>query len=288
MPFLALLAVSLIAYFLVFSMAAWLGRRRPATAPPVVVEEAVRAGEAARRHAGLRAFVARRLDPGGVTGLVLTLAFGAAIGFGVVLAIVTYLVRATTEVEAIDEGAAEWAHDHATGWSTDALHVVTDVGDPDTAIALALVLGVVAIAVMRDRWVVPFLLCVVGGNALITTTVKELADRARPAIDPVAATLGPSFPSGHSSYSAAFFAAAALVLGRRLGTWGRAALGGAAAALAVAVASSRVLLDVHWVSDVVAGLALGWSWFAICAIAFGGRLLRFGAPAEAMRRAAAS
>jgi undecaprenyl-diphosphatase len=41
-----------------------------------------------------------------------------------------------------------------------------------------------------------------------------------------------------------------------------------------------VLLDVHWLSDVVAGLALGWAWFAACAIAFGGRLLRFGATAE--------
>jgi len=41
-----------------------------------------------------------------------------------------------------------------------------------------------------------------------------------------------------------------------------------------------VLLDVHWLSDVVAGLALGWGWFAVCAIAFGGRLVRFGATAE--------
>ena len=47
-----------------------------------------------------------------------------------------------------------------------------------------------------------------------------------------------------------------------------------------AIAATRVLLDVHWLSDVVAGLALGWAWFAVCAIAFGGRLLRFGAPAE--------
>jgi len=37
---------------------------------------------------------------------------------------------------------------------------------------------------------------------------------------------------------------------------------------------------VHWLSDVIAGLALGYAWFAVCAIAFGGRLLRFGAPAE--------
>ena len=49
----------------------------------------------------------------------------------------------------------------------------------------------------------------------------------------------------------------------------------------MAIAATRVLLDVHWLSDVVAGLALGWAWFAVCAIAFGGRLLRFGAAAEA-------
>jgi undecaprenyl-diphosphatase len=49
-----------------------------------------------------------------------------------------------------------------------------------------------------------------------------------------------------------------------------------------------VLLDVHWLSDVVAGLALGWAWFALCAIAFGGRLLRFGVTAERIERAAAA
>jgi membrane-associated phospholipid phosphatase len=35
-----------------------------------------------------------------------------------------------------------------------------------------------------------------------------------------------------------------------------------------------VLLDLHWLSDVVGGLALGWGWFALCAAVFGGRLLR--------------
>jgi membrane-associated phospholipid phosphatase len=59
-----------------------------------------------------------------------------------------------------------------------------------------------------------------------------------------------------------------------------------AAGIAVAVAASRVLLDVHWLTDVIAGLALGWAWFAVCAIAFGGRLLRFGVAAEVAGRAA--
>jgi undecaprenyl-diphosphatase len=48
-----------------------------------------------------------------------------------------------------------------------------------------------------------------------------------------------------------------------------------------------VLLDVHWLTDVIAGLALGWAWFGVCAIAFGGRVLDFGAPVEAAQDAAA-
>ena len=110
--------------------------------------------------------------------------------------------------------------------------------------------------------------------------VKTLADRARPTFNPAAAGLGPSFPSGHSATAAAFYAGAALLLSRRRGHVARAAFTGLAVGVAVAVASSRVLLDVHWLSDVIAGLLLGWGWFAICGIAFGGRLLQFGAPAE--------
>jgi undecaprenyl-diphosphatase len=102
----------------------------------------------------------------------------------------------------------------------------------------------------------------------------------RPEIDPIAATLGPSFPSGHSSWSAAFFAAAALVLSRGRSRRTTILLAGLAAGLAAAIGASRVLLSVHWLTDVLAGLCLGWAWFAVCAIAFGGRLLRFGATAE--------
>jgi hypothetical protein len=36
---------------------------------------------------------------------------------------------------------------------------------------------------------------------------------------------------------------------------------------------SRVLLDLHWLSDVIGGLSLGWAWFALCSVVFGGRLL---------------
>src|SRR5436305_1497029 len=106
-------------------------------------------------------------------------------------------------------------------------------------------------------------------DVLVTTAIKDLVDRARPTLNPIAATLGPSFPSGHSSTAASFYAALALILARHRSARVRALLAGAAGAIAVAVASSRVLLDVHWLSDVIAGVTLGWVWFTICAVAFG-------------------
>jgi membrane-associated phospholipid phosphatase len=53
---------------------------------------------------------------------------------------------------------------------------------------------------------------------------------------------------------------------------------GVAVALGVGVAGTRVALGVHWTTDVVAGLVVGWSWFAACAILFGGRQLRTAEP----------
>ena len=106
----------------------------------------------------------------------------------------------------------------------------------------------------------------------------------RPTANPLAHTLGPSFPSGHTTGAAACFAAFALVLGRGRSRNTQAVLAGAAVFVALAVAASRVLLGVHWLTDVLGGLALGWGWFALCSIAFGGRLLRLGTPVEAVAR----
>jgi len=234
-----------------------------------------------RRYSGRRP---PSLDADETTGPALTLALVAIFAGGAVLALLAVLVRSSDLLSGIDSSVAEWGNRHASAWSHDALTLVTDLGETVTVVVVAVLVAIVDFRRTRNRWVAPFLLAVILGDKLLTEAVKQLVDRARPTIEAVAATLGPSFPSGHTSTAAASWAAFALVAGR---WWGRSSwpvLAGVAVGIAVGVAASRVLLDVHWLTDVLAGLALGWAWFAACMIAFGGRVLRFGTTAEAAGR----
>ncbi len=260
--------------------------RYPHTTPGATTTSVVNAVVGASRRSGRVGGWARaRRDPEVMTGLALSIAFGVVIAGGALLGLLASIVRTNDVLRQIDETAAQWGHDHATRFSDAAVEFVTQAGDTWVVAIGGLVLVVADWMRRPNRFVAPFLLAVVLGDKLVTNGVKALVDRARPTLNPIAEALGPSFPSGHSSTAAAFFAGSALILGRGRSSRSRAALAGIAVGIAVAVACSRVLLDVHWLTDVVAGLALGWAWFAMCAIAFGGRLLRFGITAERVETA---
>jgi membrane protein DedA with SNARE-associated domain/membrane-associated phospholipid phosphatase len=94
---------------------------------------------------------------------------------------------------------------------------------------------------------------------------KAAEDRPRPSgmlIDAV----GSSFPSGHAAYSITWIALA-VALARAV-PWmaGRAAVLTTAVVLAAAIGLTRVELRAHYLTDVLAGWALGATVFALCGI----------------------
>ncbi|MDQ1425806.1 MAG: hypothetical protein QOD72_3304, partial [Acidimicrobiaceae bacterium] len=176
---------------------------------------------------------------------------------------------------------AAWAARNATTSSVRILRFITQFGGAAVVVPLAVLVAVIESLRVRSRSVWAFLLLAVGGQFLLANTIKFVVDRARPTLHPLTGFSGPSFPSGHATAAAATYAAFALLIGKRRSVNVRAIAAGSAVAFAILIAGSRVLLGVHWFTDVMAGLVLGWAWFAVCSIAFGGRFLRFGAPAEA-------
>jgi undecaprenyl-diphosphatase len=286
LPVLLLLLVALtVGSVVVIAVWRYPSARVVPTQPTATATEAF--GHTLAQHSRLRRLVVGRLDPGVATGHALTLALAMILLGRLALAVLAYLVRSSDRLVELDESVAQWGFDHAGDLSDAGLRVVTTLGETWFVIAAAIVLVVWEWYRRRPvRWVALYLACVILGQNVLTRTIKGLADRVRPDLNPIAETLGPSFPSGHSATAAAFYAAAALVIGRGRPRFQRALLAGGAVAIAVAVAGSRVLLDVHWLSDVVAGVALGWAWFAACSVAFGGRIVRFGAAVERAGRQA--
>ncbi|HET6816491.1 MAG TPA: phosphatase PAP2 family protein [Mycobacteriales bacterium] len=147
-------------------------------------------------------------------------------------------------------------------WIVDLARILTHLGDPVVVtvltVALALLLwwrgdrrGAVFVAATR-------LLAVV-----VSSVVKALVRRHRPVLaHPLAHAHGYSFPSGHALGSAALWASVAFVAAARGLSRGRAVA--LAVTVPVVVAATRVLLGVHYVTDVIGGLVLGWACAAIC------------------------
>jgi undecaprenyl-diphosphatase len=234
------------------------------------------------RHRSVAKFLRDRLSPATATGLALTVALGLLVA----VVALAFQVRRQSFVASADLDVARWAGRHATNTSTDFLRNFTDLGSTPVVLIITAVVATVEVVRTRSRGVIVFLAVTVVGIGLANNVVKAIVGRPRPNVDRLVHVSGMSFPSGHSAAAATCFAACALCLSRRRALGTRLVITVVAAALAVMVATSRVLLGVHWTSDAFAGLCFGTAWFALCAIAFGGRLLRFGAPVEVAQRAA--
>lgn len=141
--------------------------------------------------------------------------------------------------------------------------VLTHAGDTLTITLLTIALAVLLWARGARALVLPWVFAI-SGNALLNVGLKAFFARARPPFDAsLASAAGWSFPSGHASGMVVVCGMLAFLAHRLLSPrWRRAALL-AAVALAYSVGASRVLLRVHYFSDVLAGFCSGLAWLLL-------------------------
>ncbi|MDP2817816.1 MAG: phosphatase PAP2 family protein [Polaromonas sp.] len=145
---------------------------------------------------------------------------------------------------------------------------ITHLGDPLTLTVLC-VLVALLLLYQRQRWLAAGWVLAIAGNALLNPALKAIFARTRPVHDQALVFAdGWSFPSGHASSSVVAYGMLAYLLVRLLPAHWPASLRMAAVLLATVLAftigSSRVFLQVHFASDVLAGFASGTAWLAVC------------------------
>jgi undecaprenyl-diphosphatase len=166
---------------------------------------------------------------------------------------------------------------------------VSLIGSPGVWDVLAAVL--VGVLCLRRRfWTAGAVTVALLGAAMLSTVLKVLVGRPRPtSITPLAQASGMSFPSGHAltSFVAAGMSVVLLMpmTNRTARTWTVAC----AALVTLAIGVSRLILGVHYLSDVLGAWLIGTVWLGIVV----GGLRRSGDPvhgraSEPNLRAAAS
>jgi membrane-associated phospholipid phosphatase len=219
-------------------------------------------------------------DPDPSLDVRLTVASVAAVALLIPFALIAVLIvgdvdwlhrldlTVTDSLHTFAEGHHGWVR-FMTVWSL--------VFDPNTWRAGALILAVWLVRRRKSWPLALWVIVTMVAGGLLGVILKLLVGRNRPELlDPVARASGYSFPSGHAlnnALGAAVFLLVLLPLVRRR-PLGRIALWTAAIVVPLVTGLSRVLLGVHWTSDVVAGWLLGVAVVAATATAFQARRRR--------------
>ncbi len=165
----------------------------------------------------------------------------------------------------VDELISEWLRSHPTPRLAMGMHFVSALASTATVSIMFALMGGVLLWKRHWYWLLGLMSAVAGGM-LLNVMLKNLFGRARPGwADPLMALADSSFPSGHTMMATIIygFLATWLVLINGSKPW-RFLIATITILLVFLVALSRMYLGAHYFSDVLAAMAAGIAWLALC------------------------
>ena len=193
-------------------------------------------------------------------------AFGAVLLAGAGFAEMLEALDPDEELGRFDDALARTLRSEMGAASLQAFALLTRLGDTITLTLLCIV--VTAWLLWRKRRVLALgYVVAVAGNGVLIRVLKRVFERVRPPHEglPVSAD-GFSFPSGHSAGAVVAYGMLVYVALNFTAPRWHAPLLLAATALALSIGVSRVMLQVHYASDVLAGFAFGLLWLGACVV----------------------
>jgi membrane-associated phospholipid phosphatase len=161
-----------------------------------------------------------------------------------------------------DQALSAQLSQHASEQQLRIFAAVTDLGDKRFLIPLTAVIAVLMLARRRTFLAIAWIVATAGGG-LLNVGLKAIFERSRPQhLHGFASADGWSFPSGHSSGSFIVYGLLAYLIVIQSAPRYHVPVAAIAMVTIVCVGFSRVVLQVHYFSDVLGGYAVGVAWVA--------------------------
>ncbi len=175
------------------------------------------------------------------------------------------------QVALADAAIGQFVQGLRTDWATSAMVGITMLGD--MAVLLPVAVLVIAVLVLSRQWIMAGTVTAASLAGVIFVPVfKALLHRARP-IPMYQGADGFSFPSGHSTFATIIFGMLALLVARTVPPRFRGLVYSCFACLIVLIGVSRVYLQAHWPSDVIAGMLFGGALVSVAALLMHARVV---------------
>jgi membrane-associated phospholipid phosphatase len=210
-------------------------------------------------------FVQARLSPDGLFGLYLTIGAVVLVGAGWMFGGISEDLINGDPLVQVDALISEWFRTHTNPGFATIMQFASGIASTTT---VGILFALMACVLLWNRlwyWLLELVLAVAGGM-LLNLLLKNLFDRARPGwADPLMALTDPGFPSGHTMMATIIYGFAAVFVIPKIASWPwRFLIAAVTILLVLVVALSRMYLGAHYLSDVLAAMAAGTAWLALC------------------------
>jgi len=215
----------------------------------------------ARQHPSLGRFVSPLIDPKQPEAGSLAL-FAALLLFSSWL-FATLFVNAYTSsyIINIDESVYSLFQDLRTPWMDHIMISLSQLGDSNVTIPITLVITLY-LAFQHQSKTAAYWVAALTFAFISTLALKSLLSIPRPS--PIYDGLSMfAFPSGHATINMVMYGFLAVIIAHKLSAQYRWIPYTLAGIITCAIATSRIYLGAHWLSDVIGGLSLGLIWVTL-------------------------
>ncbi len=210
-------------------------------------------------------FFRNRFSRGNALGLQLTLGIVVMLLGGWCFSELAEHLGPSTAQVALDQRVTTWFHAHAQPQLTTLARALTFCGSVGFVSAVSICAAVYFALHRAWNRLLLFAMTMLGGTVL-NIALKHFFHRQRPVLENPLVTLSSfGFPSGHTMGSTLLYGLLALLIARRAArTWQRIGVLALAALVIGTIGVTRIYLGAHYLSDVVAAVAIGAAWLSFC------------------------